>query len=68
MKSPRTPGAGITGTWISLGSGTTNSTVAPAGPAFNDGRMLSAAALDRQADLWLSERLAYLIASLRGGA
>jgi hypothetical protein len=74
VRSPHAPGAGIAGAWNSLGSGSTKSFVAPAGFRFNDGRTLSAAALDRQADFWLSvgrhaaaERLAHLAAELRQG-
>ncbi len=72
MSNPRTPGAGTTGAWISLGGDRSKSSVAPAGSSFNDGRTLCAATLDRQADLWLSvgrhaaaERLAHQAADLR---
>jgi hypothetical protein len=72
MKSPRAPGAGTTRAWISLGSGTTNLSVARAGSSFNDRRKHCAAALDREADLMLSvgrhaaaERLAHQAAEMR---
>jgi hypothetical protein len=71
MSNPRAPGGGTTGAWISLGSGATEPLVAPAAPPFKD-RTLFAAALNRQADLWLSvgrhasaERLAHQAADLR---
>jgi hypothetical protein len=74
MNNPRVPGAGTTGAWVSLGSGTTEPVLASAAPRFKD-RKLCAAILDRQADLWLSvgrhsaaERLAHLAASLRAVA
>jgi hypothetical protein len=66
MSSPRIPGAGITGAWISLGSGTTEPLVASAVPRFKD-RTLCAAALDRQSDLWLyvAQALAFILCARR---
>jgi hypothetical protein len=72
MQSPRAPGAGITGTWISLDSNTSRFLLADTGSLFNDGRTRSAAALDREADVLLfigrvdaAERLAHRAAEIR---
>lgn len=54
MESPRATGDGATRAWISLGSGTTKAIVVSTGPRFKD-RKLYAAAIDRYADIFLSE-------------
>jgi hypothetical protein len=72
MRNPRTPGSGITGAWITLGSDSSKPSVTPAGSNFNDGRTRNAATLDREADALLflgrhaaAEHLAHKAQSMR---
>jgi hypothetical protein len=72
MKHPRTPGAGITGAWISLGGDRSKSFITDTGSSFNDGRTRTAAALDREADALLflgrhaaAERLSHQADAMR---
>ena len=72
MRNPRTPGAGITGAWNSLGGDQSKSFIADAGASFNGGRTRDAATLDREADALLflgrraaAERLAHQAQAMR---